>query len=68
MAVWTVVLPIFWFTTVRNLRTGAIPVGQDWRDAVDDLLRFHWIGLTLLYAAVVMIVGIGFWDYWSTLF
>jgi uncharacterized membrane protein len=67
MAVWTVVLPIFWFTTVRNLRTGAIPVGEDWRDAVDDLLRFHWIGLTLLYAAVVMIVGIGFWDYWSTL-
>jgi uncharacterized membrane protein len=68
MAVWTVVLPIFWFTTVRNLRTGAIPVGEDWRDAVDDLLRYHWIGLTLLYAAVVMIVGTGFWDYWSTLF
>jgi uncharacterized membrane protein len=68
MAVWAVVLPIFWFTTVRNLRTGAIPVGEDWRDAVDDLLRYHWIGLTLLYAAVVMIVGTGFWDYWSTLF
>lgn len=67
MAVWAVVLPIFWFTTVRNLRTGAIPVGEDWRDAVDDLLRYHWIGLTLLYAAVVMIVGTGFWDYWSTL-
>ncbi|HEX2143536.1 MAG TPA: vitamin K epoxide reductase family protein [Glycomyces sp.] len=67
MAVWTVVLPIFWFTTVRNLRTGAIPVGQDWRDAVDDLLRYHWIGLTLLYAAVIMMVGTGFWDYWSTL-
>jgi uncharacterized membrane protein len=67
MAVWTVVLPIFWFTTVRNLRTGAIPVGEDWRDAVDDLLRYHWVGLTLLYLAVVMIVGTGFWDYWSTL-
>jgi uncharacterized membrane protein len=68
MAVWAVVLPIFWFSTVRSLRTGAIPVGDDWRDAVDDLLRFHWIGLVLLYAAVVMIVGTGFWDYWSTLF
>nr|QZD55084.1 vitamin K epoxide reductase family protein [Glycomyces sp. TRM65418] len=67
MAVWAVVLPIFWFTTVHNLRTGAIPVGPDWRDAVDDLLRYHWIGLTLLYLAVVMIVGTGFWDYWSTL-
>jgi len=67
MAVWTVVLPIFWFTTVRNLRTGAIPVGEDWRDAVDDLLRYHWVGLTLLYLAVIMIVGTGFWDYWSTL-
>ncbi|SDD30292.1 Uncharacterized membrane protein [Glycomyces harbinensis] len=67
MAVWAVVLPIFWFTTVRNLRTGAIPVGEDWRDAVDDLLRYHWIGLTLLYLAVLTIVGTGFWDYWSTL-
>jgi uncharacterized membrane protein len=68
MAVWAVVLPIFWFSTVRNLRTGAIPVGADWRDAVDDLLQYHWIGLTLLYVAVIMIVGTGFWDYWSTLF
>jgi uncharacterized membrane protein len=68
MAVWTVVLPIFWFTTVRNLRTGAIPVGQDWRDAIDDLLRYHWIGLTLLYLVVVTMVGTEFWDYWSTLF
>lgn len=67
MVVWTVVLPIFWFTTVHNLRSGAIPVGRDWRDAVDDLLRYHWIGLTLLYAAVIMVVGTGFWDYWSTL-
>ena len=67
MAVWTVVLPIFWFTTVRNLRTGAIPVGEDWRDAVDDLLRYHWIGLTLLYLVVVTMVGTEFWDYWSTL-
>jgi uncharacterized membrane protein len=67
MAVWTVVLPIFWFTTIRNLRTGAIPVDDDWRDPVDDVLRFHWIGLALLYVAVVGIVGTGFWDYWSTL-
>ncbi|MCD0447121.1 vitamin K epoxide reductase family protein [Glycomyces sp. A-F 0318] len=67
MAVWAVVLPIFWFTTVRNLRTGAIPVSADWRDAVDDLLRFHWIGLALLYLAVVTVVATGFWDYWSTL-
>ncbi|MDN3240028.1 vitamin K epoxide reductase family protein [Glycomyces tritici] len=68
MAVWAVVLPIFWFSTVRNLRTGAIPVGEDWRDAVDDLLRFHWVGLVLLYAVVLVLVGTGFWDYWSTLF
>ncbi|THV24266.1 vitamin K epoxide reductase family protein [Glycomyces paridis] len=67
MAVWSVVIPIFWATTVRNLRTGAIPVGEDWKGAVDDVLRFHWIGLALLYLAVILIVGTGFWDYWSTL-
>ncbi|THV41088.1 vitamin K epoxide reductase family protein [Glycomyces buryatensis] len=68
MVVWAVVIPIFWFTTVDNLRTGAIGVGEDWRGAVDDLLRFHWIGLAVLYLAVLAIIGMAFWDYWSTLF
>lgn len=67
MAVWAAVLPIFWFTTVHNLRTGVIPIGPDWRDAIDDLLRYHWIGLAVLYGAVLTVVGAGFWDYWSTL-
>ncbi|GAB3221654.1 vitamin K epoxide reductase family protein [Glycomyces halotolerans] len=67
MAVWAAVLPIFWFTTVYNLRNGAIKVGEDWRGPVDDLLRHHWIGLALMYVAVLTVVGTGFWDYWSTL-
>ncbi|WP_051392820.1 vitamin K epoxide reductase family protein [Glycomyces arizonensis] len=67
MAVWAAVLAIFWFTTVHNLRSGAIPVGEGWREPVDDLLRYHWIGLAVLYGVVVAIVGMGFWDYWSTL-
>src|SRR5690606_4252233 len=67
MAVWAVVLPIFWFTTVRTLRNGAFAVGEGWRGPVDDLLRHHWIGLAVLYGLVVAIVGMGFWDYWSTL-
>lgn len=68
MGVWAVVIPIFWFTTVTNLRNGAIPIGRDWRGPVDDLLRFHWIGLVVLYGAVATVVGTEFWDYWSTLF
>ncbi|MCH7231677.1 vitamin K epoxide reductase family protein [Glycomyces sp. L485] len=68
MGVWAAVLPIFWFTTVYNLRNGAIRVGQEWRGPVEDLLRYHWIGLTVLYGVIVAIVGMGFWDYWSTLF
>ncbi|GAB3645019.1 vitamin K epoxide reductase family protein [Glycomyces tarimensis] len=68
MAVWAAVLPIFWFTTVYNLRSGAIGVGEDWRGPVDELLRYHWVGLAVLYGVIVAIVGMGFWDYWSTLF
>src|SRR5699024_10693630 len=67
MVVWAAVLPVFWFTTVYNIRSGVIPVGSAWREPVDDLLRHHWIGLVALYGAVVAIVGMGFWDYWSTL-
>jgi uncharacterized membrane protein len=67
MAVWAAVLPIFWFTTVYNLRHGVFPIGEDWRGPVDELLRFHWIGLAVLYGAVVTVVATGFWDYWSTL-
>ena len=68
MVVWAVVIPVFWFTTVHNLRSGVIPIGADWRGPVSDLLRHHWIGLVVLYGAVLTVVGTGFWDYWSTLF
>lgn len=67
MAVWATVLPIFWFTTVYNLRNGAVGIGEGWRGPVDDLLRYHWVGLAVLYGAVVAVVATGFWDYWSTL-
>jgi uncharacterized membrane protein len=67
MVVWTVTLPIFWFTLVYNLRNGVIPIGRDWKSAVNDLLRFHGIGLVLLYGVILAIIGIEFWDYWSTL-
>ncbi len=67
MVVWAAVLPVFWFTTVHNIRSGVLPVGSAWREPIEELLRYHWIGLAVLYGAVVAIVGTGFWDYWSTL-
>ncbi|QSB04586.1 vitamin K epoxide reductase family protein [Natronoglycomyces albus] len=68
MVVWTAMLPTFWFLTVFNLKNNVFPVSRGWRGPVDDLLRFHWLGLVLWVGLIVGLIGIEFWFYWSTLF
>lgn len=62
MVVWAGVIPVFWFSTVHSLRSGAIPIGEGWRGAVDDLLKAHWIGLVILYLIPAVLVFATFSD------
>ncbi|MEV7777489.1 vitamin K epoxide reductase family protein [Kitasatospora sp. NPDC088351] len=67
MVVWATVIPLFWYTTLHNLRTGVIPVGPRLRPVVREAARYHW-ALPVLWAAVIALLILNrFWYYWSTL-
>jgi uncharacterized membrane protein len=52
MVVWAVTIPIFWYTTLRNM----------WPD-----FQFHSVVLILWYLVIAAGVLQAFWFYWSTL-
>ncbi len=67
MVVWVVVIPLFWYVTLRNLSAGAFG-GSAARSRGAAVLR-DWSapGLFGAYALVVLLIAERFWDYWSTL-
>ncbi|MFE6052310.1 vitamin K epoxide reductase family protein [Kitasatospora sp. NPDC056446] len=67
MVVWAAMIPLFWYTTLHNLRSGVIPVGPRLRVAVREAVRYHWVVPALWYAVIALLVLDRFWYYWSTL-
>ncbi|WP_395297328.1 vitamin K epoxide reductase family protein [Kitasatospora hibisci] len=67
MVVWTAVVVLCWYTTLHNLRSGAIPVGPRAAVVVREAARYHW-ALPVLWAAVIALLVLNrFWYYWQTL-
>ncbi|MDX8030380.1 vitamin K epoxide reductase family protein [Lentzea sp. BCCO 10_0856] len=52
MVVWAVMIPIFWYTTLRNIR---------------PTFQYHSVVLILWYLVIVAGVLQAFWFYWSSL-
>ncbi|WP_380283806.1 vitamin K epoxide reductase family protein [Kitasatospora purpeofusca] len=67
MVVWAAMIPLFWYTTLHNLRSGIIPVPRGLRPVVREAARYHWVVPALWYAVIVLLVLKRFWYYWSTL-
>lgn len=67
MAVWSIVIPLFWYVTLRNLSHGAL--GDNLRDSRATVLLREWHAPLVLAPFLVLLVLIGerFWSYWSTL-
>lgn len=67
MVVWSIVIPLFWYVTLRNLSNGALGDGP--RDSRATLLLREWHAPLLLVPFMVLLAMIGerFWSYWSTL-
>ena len=67
LAVWAVVVPLFWYVTSANLARGLF--GN--RLGRSGLARFlvSWSAPLVLvtYLIVAVLAGVRFWDYWSTL-
>jgi len=67
MIVWVAVIPLFWYTTLHNVRAGHIrlplPAGR-----LAALAReFHGVVLATWYLAIVGLIANRFWEYWSGL-
>jgi uncharacterized membrane protein len=62
---WMVVIPIFWYVTLYNLRTGNIKIGN--RDFNKFVQKNHGNILIGWYAIIFLILITRFWYYWSTL-
>ncbi|MDI5974857.1 vitamin K epoxide reductase family protein [Amycolatopsis magusensis] len=53
MVVWAVVIPIFWYTTLDNLRS-------------PKLSRWHSAVLAAWYVLIAALILQAFWDYWTS--
>jgi len=66
MVVWTVTVPIFWYTTLYNLRTGTIRTPDKLRGFVAFIQRHHADILILYYLTLAAVILHHFWYYWKT--
>lgn len=63
MVVWAVTIPLFWYTTLHNLERGHLTG----RPSGAVLVRYHSAVLALWFVALIALIAVRFWDYWSTL-
>ncbi len=64
MVVWVAMIPIFWYTTLYNLREGHIKLSKR---VSAFLQRHHGDVLIVWYLAIIGVILNRFWYYWSTL-
>lgn len=67
MVVWVVVLPLFWYVTLRNVGAGVFGDGVARSRPGRLAMDWHALGLVVLYAVVLVLVAEQFWYYWRTL-
>lgn len=67
MIVWAVVIPVFWYVTLRNAERGLFGSAVATSRVVGVLREWHLLGLTLLVLVVVTLIAEQFWYYWQTL-
>lgn len=67
MVVWAVVIPVFWYVTLRNLARGAF--GARVRDSRATAVLGEWHAPLLLVPFLLLLglIAERFWSYWSTL-
>lgn len=67
MLVWSIVWPIFWYTTLYNLREKNLPTQKKFNNVVAFMQRHHLDILIAWYVLIVLLILENFWYYWKTL-
>jgi uncharacterized membrane protein len=66
MVVWTVTIPIFWYTTLRNFDTGVWPTPRALRGFIGFLQNYKNVILVLWYLLFILLILHHFWYYFRT--
>jgi uncharacterized membrane protein len=66
MVVWSVTIPLFWYTTLRNLREGVIPTPKALSSTVKFLQAYKNLILVLWYLVIIALILQHFWYYFKT--
>lgn len=66
-AVWMIIAPIFWYTTLYNLAVGNLCPGNRFARLKMFVLRHHGDFLLTWYVIILGILLNQFWYYWKTL-
>jgi len=67
MMIWVATGPLFWYTTVYNLREGNIRAPKRLQKVVDFATAHHGDILLLWFLVIIGLILKRFWYYWSTL-
>lgn len=67
MVVWVVMIPLFFYTTLQNVRLGNMRPPAALRGATSSVVAYHGVVLTSWYLAIGALIAVQFWSYWSTL-
>jgi len=67
MVVWSITWPIFWYTTLYNLREKNVPTPEKLRGIVSFAQKHHADILVAWYLLIIALILQNFWYYWSTL-
>lgn len=67
MVVWTVTIPMFWYTLLYNLREKNIKTPKFLKGTVAFMQKHHGDILIAWYLIIIALILKRFWYYWSTL-
>jgi uncharacterized membrane protein len=67
MVLWVFTWPMFWYTTLYNLRKGNVKLSKRLNGLVNFAYRFHAEILTTWYVVIIALILKRFWYYWKTL-
>ncbi|MBX4201319.1 vitamin K epoxide reductase family protein [Candidatus Saccharibacteria bacterium] len=67
MIVWICTIPLFWYTTLYNLRVGNLRTPRRLQSTVNFAQRHHLDILIIWFLIILILILKRFWYYWSTL-
>lgn len=67
MVLWIFTWPLFWYTTLFNLRKGHIKLSKKLDGVIAFVQRHHADILILWYVIIICLILTRFWYYWKTL-